>query len=42
MAKALDCGPEVSEFKLQPHFYIPFRTNIFVKSMNPFITLTMG
>ena len=27
MAKVLDCGLEVSEFKLQLHAYVPFWTN---------------
>ena len=27
MAKVLDCGVKVSEFKLQSHYYIHFQTN---------------
>ena len=37
MAKALDSGLKVSEFKLQSLFYIHFQTNTFGKDMNPLI-----
>ena len=42
MAKVLDCGLEVSEFKLHSHYYIPFWTNAFEKAMNSLIFLSMG
>ena len=42
MVKALDCGIVVSEFELQSHYYVHFRTNILGKGMNPFILLDIG
>ena len=36
MANVLVCGLEVSMFKLQPHYYVHFRTNSLGKGMNPF------
>ena len=33
MVKALDCGMVVSEFELQSHYYVHFRTNMFGKGM---------
>ena len=37
MAKALDCGIVVSEFKLQSRYYIHFWINNLGKGMNPLI-----
>ena len=42
MVKAMDCGIVVSEFVLQSHYYVYFRTNIFGKGMNPLILPAMG
>ena len=41
MVKALDCEIVVSEFELQSHYYVHFRTNTLGKGMNLFI-LPMG
>ena len=37
MVKVLDCGIVVSEFELQSHYYVHFRTNTIGKGMNPLI-----
>ena len=37
MVKAMDCGIVVSEFVLQSHYYVHFRTNTLGKGMNPLI-----
>ena len=42
MAKALDCSPDVNEFKLQSHDYIHFQTNTPGKGMNLLISPAMG
>ena len=42
MAKAFDCGIVVSEFELQSHYYVPFRTNTLGKGMNRVILPAMG
>ena len=42
MLKALDYGIVVSEFELQSHCYIHFRTNTLGKGMNPLIHPAMG
>ena len=42
MIKVLDCGIVVSEFELQLHYYVHFRTNTLGKGMNPLILLAMG
>ena len=35
MAEMLDCGHDVSEFKLQSLYYVYFRTNAFWERYNP-------
>ena len=35
MAKVLDCGHEVSEFKVQSCYYIYFWINVFGKGIQP-------
>ena len=42
MVKALACGAVVSEFKLQSHHYVHFRTSTLGKGMNPLILPAMG
>ena len=42
MVKALDSGIIVREFELQPCNYVHFRTNTLGKSMNPFISPSIG
>ena len=42
MVKAMDCRIVVSEFELQSHNYVHFRTNILEKGMNPHILPAMG
>ena len=42
MVKVLDSGIVVSNFKLQLHDYIHFRTNTVGKGMKPFILPAMG
>ena len=42
MVKALDCGIVVSEFELQLHYYVYFRTNTLGKYMNPLILTAIG
>ena len=37
MAKVLDCGLEMNEFKLQSHYYVHIQVNTLGKGMNPFI-----
>ena len=37
MVKAMACGIIVSEFELQSHYYVHFRTNTFGKGMNALI-----
>ena len=41
MVKALDCGIVVSEFELQLHYYVHFRTNTHGKDMKPLILQAM-
>ena len=41
MAKVLDCGLKIFEFKLHLRCYIPFRTHTLGKGMNPFIPLAI-
>ena len=40
--KAMDCGILVSEFVIQSHYYIHFRTNTIGKGMNTLILPAMG
>ena len=40
MAKMLNYGLEVHEFKLQSHYYEHFWTNTLQKVMNPFVEVT--
>ena len=40
--KAMDCRIVVSEFELQSHYYVHFRTNTLWKVMNPLILPAMG
>ena len=43
MVKAMDCdGIVVSEFELQPRYYVQFRANNLGKGMNPLILPVMG
>ena len=35
VVKVLDCGIVVSEFELQSHYYVHFRTNTLGKGMTP-------
>ena len=42
MAKVLDCGLKLSEFKLPSHYYIYFQINTLGKGMNPFIPPAIG
>ena len=42
MVKAMDFGTVVSEFELQLHYYVHFRTNTLGKGMNPLILPTIG
>ena len=42
MVKSLDCRIIVHEFELHSRYYVHFWTNIFRKSMNPFILPSMG
>ena len=42
MVKAMDCGIVVSEFVLQPCYYVHFRTNTLGKGMNPLVLPAMG
>ena len=42
MVKAMDCGIVVSEFKLQLHYHVFFRTDTPRKGMNPLILPAMG
>ena len=42
MVKAMDSGIVVSEFELQSHYYVHFRTNTLGKGMNPRILPAMG
>ena len=42
MVKAMACGIVESEFELQSHYYVHFRTNILGKGMNPLIIPAMG
>ena len=42
MANVLDCDREVSEFELQSHNYVHFRTNTLDKGMNHIILPAMG
>ena len=42
VAKVLDCDIVVSEFELQPHYYVHFRTNTLEKGMNLLILTVMG
>ena len=41
VANVLDCDVTVSEFELQLHYYVHFRTNILRKSMNPLTPLAL-
>ena len=41
MVKAMDCEIVISKFKLQSHYYIPFRANTLGKGMNPLILPAM-
>ena len=40
--KTMDYGIVESEFKLQSHYYIHFRTSTLRKGMNPLILPSMG
>ena len=40
-ANMIDCDIIVSEFELQSHYYVYFRTNTPGKNMNPFILPSM-
>ena len=42
MVKAMDCGIVVSEFELQPRYYVHFRANTLGEGMNPLILPAMG
>ena len=42
MVKAMDCGIVISEFELQSHYYVHFRTNTLGKGMNPIIFPALG
>ena len=42
MVKAIDCEIVVSDFELQPRYYVHFRTNTLEKGMNPLILSAMG
>ena len=42
IVKAMDYGIVVSEFELQSHYYVRFRTNTLGKRMNTFIFPAMG
>ena len=42
MVKMMDYGIVVSEFELQSHYYIHFRTNTLRKVMNPLVLQAMG
>ena len=42
MVKAMDCWIVVSEFELQPRYYVHFRTNTLGKGINPLILPVMG
>ena len=42
MVKAMDCGIEVSEFKLQSLYYVHFRANTLGKGVNLLILPTMS
>ena len=42
MAKVLDCGFKLSEFKPQSQCYVHFQTNTLEKGMNSLISLAMG
>ena len=42
VANVLDCDILVSEFELQLHHNIHFRTNTLEKGMNPIIPVAMG
>ena len=37
MVKLLDCDLEVSEFEMQSHYYVLFKTNAIGKGMNSLI-----
>ena len=42
MAKVMDCGIIVRDFKLQSCYYVHLQTNTLGKDMNPFILPAMG
>ena len=42
MAKVLDCGPKVSEFKCQSHYYVHFQMNTFGKGIETPYSLSFG
>ena len=42
MVKSLDCGIVVSEFELQPSYYVHFRTNTFRKAVKSLILPAIG
>ena len=42
VANLLDCGIVVSEFELQSHYYIHFRTDALAKVRTPFLPEGMG
>ena len=42
MVKVMDCGIVISEFELQSHYVVHFRTNTLGKGMNPLILPAMG
>ena len=42
MVKAMDCGIVVSEFELQPRYYVHFQANTLGKGMNPLTLPAMG
>ena len=42
IAEMLDCDIVESEFEPQSFYYVPFRTNILLRIMNPFIPTAMG
>ena len=42
MVKAMDCEIVVSDFELQPRFYVHFRANTIGKGMNSPILTAVG
>ena len=42
MVKALDCGIVLSEFEIQSHYYVHFRTYTLGRGINPLIFLSVG